>query len=282
MATFVFGSPLTGNVTLTAKWQGNTNTTYTVIHWQENVDDEHFSFAESETLTGTTGQTTSVAAKSYEGFTAQTIEQKSIAGDGSTIVNVYYKRNVYTIYFWPTNGGSTTTYNCGKEEHTHSWWNGCYTLGQLTCKKEEHTHTDACKSTSSDGALFTITAKYGAYIGDQWPTYNGSSLWATSTASWNITYQANIDTMPLGGTNFYAASSSGTENVVPYYVEALNQDGSEGTMASDGLYYVLHHSDSSKGTAGYDVTNEDRYPITGFTVNTSLSAENGDKYGSAR
>jgi uncharacterized repeat protein (TIGR02543 family) len=70
--------------------------------------------------------------------------------------------------------------------------------------------------------------------------------------------------------------------VVPYYVEALKQDGSEGERKSDGLYYVLHHNDSSNGTAGLSVTSEDRYPITGFTVNTNLSSKNGASYGSAK
>ena len=273
---FTFGSTLTESVTLTAHWQGNPNTRYTVIHWQENADDDNFSFQESETKTGTTGEATAATAKSYEGFTAQTITQQTIAGDGSTIVNVYYDRNEYTIYFWPADGSSgSQTLICGKEEHTHNW--RCNIFG---CDKEEHTHDSSCYETSSSGALFTITAKYGANISDQWPTYNGSSMWSTTVSGGP--YQTNIDTMPLGGANFYAYAPSGQTNVVPYYVEAIHQDGSEGTRASDGLYYVLHHNDSSKGTSGYSVTDEDRYPITGFTVNTTLSSKNGDSYGSAK
>ena len=60
-----------------------------------------------------TGATTTAAAKSYtikgkdihgedtsdKVFTATTIEQKTIKGDGSTIVNVYYKRKTYTMHF---------------------------------------------------------------------------------------------------------------------------------------------------------------------------------------
>ena len=247
---FTFGGKLTVDITLTAQWQGNPNTQYTVIHWQENANDDNFSFKESETMTGTTGATTAASAKSYEGFTAQTITQQTIAGDESTIVNVYYNRNVYDIYFY--------VYTCGND----NWW---------------HSHNSSCYGVNSD---LTITAKYGASIGDQWPTYNGSSIWSTTKSGGP--YQTNIDTMPLGGANFYAYAPSGQTNVVPYYVEAIHQDGSEGTRASDGLYYVLHHNDSSKGTSGYSVTDEDRYPITGFTVNTTLSSKNGDSYGSAK
>ena len=48
-----------------------------------------------EKKTGATNSTTNAKAKSYSGFTAQAITQKTIAGDGSTIVNVYYKRFQY-------------------------------------------------------------------------------------------------------------------------------------------------------------------------------------------
>ena len=94
------------NTTVYAKWTAANETNYTVIHWQENANDTGYSYKESETMTGTTSELTTATAKSYDGFTVQEIEQKTIAGDGSTIVNVYYKRNVYTINFWPTNGGS--------------------------------------------------------------------------------------------------------------------------------------------------------------------------------
>ena len=41
---FSFGGTLTDSVTLTAHWNANSNTQYTVIHWQENANDEEFSF----------------------------------------------------------------------------------------------------------------------------------------------------------------------------------------------------------------------------------------------
>ena len=68
-AAFTFGTALTGPVTLTAHWTANTNTQYTVIHWQENADDDGYSYVENETLYGTTGAQTSARAKTYNGFT---------------------------------------------------------------------------------------------------------------------------------------------------------------------------------------------------------------------
>lgn len=101
---FTFGSPLTSNITLTAHWKSNTSTKYTVIHWQENADNNEYAFRESEEKSGATGAPTSAAVKSYQGFTAQTITQQTINGDGSTIVNVYYKRNVYDVKFYVDKG----------------------------------------------------------------------------------------------------------------------------------------------------------------------------------
>lgn len=101
------------NTTVYAKWNA-ASAKYTVIHWWENANDDDYSYHESEELYGNAGEMTSAAAKTYnvEGtnilgkkvtsnkvFTAETITQKTIAGDGSTIVNVYYKRATYTLTF---------------------------------------------------------------------------------------------------------------------------------------------------------------------------------------
>ena len=106
------GATVTSPMTLTAHWKA-AQVSYTVIHWWENADDNEYSFHESQELQGLTGATTTAAAKSYtikgkdihgedtsdKVFTATTIEQKTIKGDGSTIVNVYYKRKTYTMHF---------------------------------------------------------------------------------------------------------------------------------------------------------------------------------------
>lgn len=126
-------------MTLTAHWIPK-QVSYTVIHWWENADDDGYSFHESENKTGLTGTEANAKAKSYEGFTAQPVTKKTIKGDGSTIVSVYYKRNMYDVKFY-----------------SYSSW--------YTSSKE---YTD-----------LRITAKYGQDISKQWPTKNGSSTWST-------------------------------------------------------------------------------------------------------
>ena len=246
---------------LEAHWTAAKNTKYTVIHWQENANDENYSFKESETKTGTTGEETKAAAKRYEGFTAQAVTQQIIAGDGSTIVNVYYERNAYTITFYLDN----PYYSCGKQEHSHSKW--CKRFG---CTEEEHTHSSACGYVSQ----ITITAKHGANISDQWPTVDGSSSWRTTRNG--TTYQSNIDVMPVGGGSYYGPNKDWGSETAYYYVEVL--PGETGTTYH-GVTYKEHHRDVSPGT-GYSVSKEDKYAITGFTYKEGT--ENGGRYNNAK
>ena len=243
-AAFTFGQQLNQALTLHAVWTANTDTRYTVIHWLENADDNEYSYKESETKTGTTGAQTSAAAKSYTGFTAQTIAQQTIAGDGSTIVSVYYKRNVYDVKFY---------------EYKSS--------GLFSGSWKEITN-------------LRITAKYQAFIGDKWPTYNGSSTWGTKTSGSQPAgpYQVNIETMPLNGAKFYGPNTGSGSESAHYYVEVL--PGETGETVS-GRTYKLHHTDTSPGT-GYEVTKEDRYPITGFTLNEEISTKIGKNYDGAK
>lgn len=101
---YTFDNLLTADITLKAKWTAQNGVKYTVIHWQENANDNGYSLKETETKTGTVGAQTNAAAKTYKGFTAQAITQATIAGNGSTIVNVYYKRNVYEVRFYDRSG----------------------------------------------------------------------------------------------------------------------------------------------------------------------------------
>ena len=242
--------------TVTAHWTASNNTKYTVIHWLENADDDEYTLDGTETKTGTTGSETNAAAKSYTGFTADPITQETIAGDGSTIVNVYYKRVVYEVKFM----GLT----CNKEEHTHGvdCWGWCH--------KKEHTHNENCY-TEITGLI--IRAKHGANISKNWPTYQGSSTWAVNPTGGP--YQVNIDTMPMGGDTFYGPKTGQGSETAYYYVEAL--PGASNTVTVDGIKYVLHHSDTSPGT-GYHITDEDKYPITGFKFETFNAKWGRDGY----
>ena len=176
---------VSGTATVTAHWEADSKTEYTVIHWQENANDDEYSSKDIEKKTGATNGTTNAKAKSYSGFTAQTIEQKTIAGDGSTIVNVYYKRNVYNVKFY-------TIYD-------YSFFSG-YSYKEDTSLR--------------------ITAKYGANIRDKWPN-KPESAWNVSKNG--NTWQAGIDVMPLDGATFYQRGQNSSHTMVAsYYLETIS------------------------------------------------------------
>ena len=134
------------------------------------------------------------------------------------------------------------------------------------------------ENSSSEYTSLRITAKYGAAIGDKWPTYDGSSTWSTKKSG-SGPYQVNIDTMPLNGATFYGPKTGYGSETAYYYVEVL--PGESGTTTVGGKSYKLHHSDTSPGT-GYTVTEEDQYPITGFTFNKSISTKIKADYDNAK
>ena len=214
---------------LYAKWTERTDVQYTVQHMIENADNDGYSLKETETKRGQIGALTRATANKYDGFTAQTITQETIEGDGSTMVKVYYKRNVYSVTFWSIK------------------WEGGLFYGKYV-KDKEFTQ-------------YRITAKYGANISKKWPGGN----WATSPGG--STYQANIDTMPLGGDQFFKINRQGNSKA-EYYLEDLNGN------------FVLDHTDLAPD--GLTVTDEDRYPITGFTCDTAKSTKNGKSYNGAK
>lgn len=218
-------SEITTSTTVYAGWKA-ADTTYTVIHWQENADDNGNSYVESETKQGASGKQTAARAKSYLGFTAQSITQETIAGDGSTIVNVYYKRNVYDIKFY---------------ERSQNKWNEITSIC-ITAKYGAKIRDKW--PTYNNSNTWSTNSDYSFYYGLQGP------------------YQVNIDTMPLDGAKFYGPKTGSGSQTAYYYVEVL--PGESGTVYYNGTTYKLDHSDTSPGT-GYYVTKEDKYDLTGFT-----------------
>lgn len=136
---------ITGNATYTAKWTAK-DVNYTVVYWQENANDDGYSYWETATKTALADTTVSGADdKSAPGFKyndTSTNKNVTVKGDGSTIVNVYYDRQEYTLTFKTARG---YTLNCEeKTEHIHDG----------TCSPEpNHVHTRACYGAQDAGNL---------------------------------------------------------------------------------------------------------------------------------
>ena len=76
-----------------------TNVNYTVIHYQQNVDNDNYIEVERETKQGLTNSTVPEVANTYDGFYALLYEKPAIAADDSTKVEVYYDRYYYLMNF---------------------------------------------------------------------------------------------------------------------------------------------------------------------------------------
>ena len=233
--------PVNGG-THTAKWAKN-NANYTVQYWQENADDDGYSYKESTTKSAPSGNAVSgTNDKTYAGFTynaEKTDKDVIVKGDGSTVVNVYYKRNVYEVKFY-------------------KWQSGFLGFGGKWV----------------EDASLRITAKYGAFIGDKWP---GGGWYVDKSGE---TAQSYLSIMPLGGMNFYGQQTGSYTATATYYVEVL--PGESGTFVG-GKYYKEHHKDTAKYSgSGLTVTDEDRYDIAGYTCNKTISTKNGENYNGAK
>ena len=118
-----FGQQLTDNKTIYASWVPNATANYTVIIWKQNVAGNGYDFAESITIAGSVGDyitsvtnsgtgngayvTVNGVRKQYTGFHLNNFDQNvEIKPEGTSILNVYYDRNVVTLTFNIYSGGT--------------------------------------------------------------------------------------------------------------------------------------------------------------------------------
>lgn len=269
---YSFNETLDTNITLYAKWSP-VSVNYTVIYWQQNPDDDGYSLAGHETQNGMTGTKTSVnsADDKYEGFhlsTTKSIEQQDIAGDGSTVVHVYYDRDIYEVQFikYQEEYYEYVGNNKGDYKQKLSW-------GGVTYEYVGPGNGNYVKLGGGEEIIdeLTITARYGQDISSLWPSRR-TGLSPTYPSNWRVspngnTYQSGISAMPLGGTKFYYAATSGKYTIrTEYWLESLNENGS----------YSLDHADEFKSDKNnWTTTENDYYDIKGFSVNTNKSAKLG-------
>ncbi len=106
------------DVTLYAKWTAQGGISYTVEHYQQNVTGDEYTLADTESKTGATDQPTAAESKPYPGFTAQSFEQKTVEGNGNTVVKVYYTRNEYTLTYDLNGSDASWTDSAENKFHT--------------------------------------------------------------------------------------------------------------------------------------------------------------------
>lgn len=283
---------------------------FTVVFWYENANDNGYSVAGTYTPAdvkpGTEKKSEDYKNQSFTGrddkhftYNAAKAETVTVKGDGSTVLNVYYTRNTYTLKFVD---GTEEVLSCGKEEHTHSYtgkykkggfigigattyyYGGCYpaggkdwggdTKGNTICGKEEHTHNWRCYS-EQPKVVKEITAKYQADIHDNFPIKDGNdTIWwkvpqgtETYGNSDEQRYLGSIDTMPGENITFTKKGAESGAKIY-YYVETLN--GEQGDTTYNGRTYKQYKVIDLDYSGSTSLTyREEFHPITGFTQGDS-------------
>ena len=266
------------NTTHKATWNAGT-TSYTVVYWYENANDDGYSYVADQKITNV-APGTSVRSDTYKDanfnnkdakhftYNANKTETVTVAGDGSTILNVYFTRNTYTLTF--KDGQKTLT--CTKTEHKHSdscckyggtgldhWYHrdSCCKLGL-----SEHTHSNGCYKTSD----LTITAKYQADIHENFPIKDGEeTIWWRVPSGTETYVEGNelgsIDVMP--GENITFSNAGSTKATwLWYYVEVLDGQGGDKTYSNKD--FKLYKKINCDGTS-YLTYKEEFHAIKGFT-----------------
>lgn len=270
-----------------ATWKVGT-TSYTVVYWYENANDDGYSYVADQKITNV-APGISVSSDTYKDanfnnkdakhftYNENKAETVTVAGDGSTILNVYFTRNTYTLTF--KDGQKTLT--CTKTEHKHSdscckyggtgldhWYHrdSCCKLGL-----SEHTHSNGCYKTSD----LTITAKYQADIHKNFPIKDGDeTIWwkvPDGTETYGEldeqTYLGSIDTMPGENITFKKYDTESGAKIY-YYVETLN--GTSGDTTYNGKNYTQYKVIDLDYSGNTSLTyKEEFHPITGFTQGDS-------------
>lgn len=184
----------TADTTLYAVWEGD-DVKYMVVYWGENADDANYSALATATLTGKVGSTVTLNATTgalpnsvsdRQHFKFSRSDSATIRADGSSVLNVYFSRNSYTLTF---------------REHKGGYFTGSYKT------------------------VATITAKYNASIFAEFgrhpfnTTYNGRAWECTDSSKYNYALQT-LDRMPgFDATfNLYDKSSNKLKTIY-YYVQ---------------------------------------------------------------
>lgn len=155
-----FDNPITNNTVITAGWTANTNTPYKVEYYLQNLEDDNYTLYETENLTGTTDTTATAEIKTYEHFTIlESTASTSVKPDGTTVLQVCYTRNKYTVEILKDVGISLTLNVNGQYKYGYvipeltatvnigydlSWYSddkfltNNYTIPSFTVNKETH------------------------------------------------------------------------------------------------------------------------------------------------
>ena len=90
------------DVTIKGSFASDSDTTYKVEHYKENINSDTYSLFETDTLAGETDTEITVTPNTYAGFTFDSGRSTTtgiITGDGNLVLKLYYNRNSYMVSY---------------------------------------------------------------------------------------------------------------------------------------------------------------------------------------
>ena len=200
---------------------------------------------------------------------------------------------------------------CTEEDHTHS--DVCYTdlLKNLVNKNDYYyvrstevtvlpdgstvldvyydrtEFTMTFRETSSNGGdvLDTITAKWGAYIRNEFQAISNEHtfLWSSSSNG-NSPWTSFLNEMPKENRTYYAYDAGNSTNVqvAKYYGEVVGEPTSADVVEVNGVQYELLFATAVKYRSNLTVSAEEFEKIDGYTFNASISTKTGASYNGAK
>ena len=277
------GNTVSGNIDV------NSESTYIVNHYVHDLGTNTYTLNSTDTLTGNTGSTITVAnlKKTIAGFTyvdgyltgnttkptSGAVTTTTVLGDGSRVINLYYRRN-YLYVRYHVNGGEMAEQHGSAYGVTNSFvtstsnttankfWVGVYG-SKVNTVSNSNTYaqgTAGLINYNNSSSVNIVKAGYIGKSGAQWNTKADGS--GTSYNQATATYDANN----FGGVDLSTGDKTVTLYVnwvinpnIPYVVNHYVHDLGSNT-------YTLDSTDNLKGVANENVNvNDLKKTIAGFT-----------------
>lgn len=233
-----------------ATWNTGT-TSFTVVYWYENANDNGYSYVADQKIPDVVPGT-QVSSDTYKDanfnnkdakhftYNASKTETVTVAGDGSTVLNVYFTRNTYTMRLKDEQG-----------------YNNYVDVTTISAKYEEDISKYFPVKFDDYPALYNCSSYIRKYK-DKGYVCN----WLVSTNYSETISRVAFDVMPGSDTEYEVYNFIKNDHNCLYYLETVN--GATGAVELDGKQFEWYKTIpiTSSGRLTYD---EEFFDIVGFT-----------------